>query len=108
MNKQETAEYNKGVLVGAFLMSLGCITQGYLYNDLALIQIFSILFFISAPTYLGFIKKKQKNRLVWKILIILAVLAIIIGAVFNSGLLSGIFGLLGLWPVHLFYKNIQE
>lgn len=99
------SEYNNGVLVGAFLSSLGCITQGYLYDDVVLIQISAIILFIGATNYLRFIRKKQENPLAWKILIILTMLAIFIGAVFNSGFLSWVFGLSGLWPIRLFYKN---
>lgn len=99
------AEYNTGVQVIAFLASVGCVTQGLVYDNISFAQLSGMLLLISSRTLFKFVKNRNENALVLKILISLTVLAIIIGALFDSGLLSWIFGFLGIWPVQLFYKD---
>ena len=100
--------YNRGVLTFSFLFSLGGLTQGLLYNDVYFTKMFSMMLLVTIPTFFKYYMiRKQKVR-VFKIFLLLSVTAVILGALFDSGIVSCIFSFTGLWVAHLFFEEADE
>ena len=98
-------EYNRSVLTLSFLFALGGLTQGLLYDDVAFKAIFSVMLLTSSPIFFGYYMVRKTKARVFKIFLSLSVTAIILGALFNSGIVSSLFSFSGLWVTHLLLEE---
>ncbi|MFT5880156.1 MAG: hypothetical protein ACI86X_001283 [Moritella sp.] len=99
------SQYNTSVLTSAFLFTLGCLTQGLIYNDIFFIKFFSMCLVMTFPICFKFYRARQKNAKSFRMLLSLSAAAVILGAVFNSGLVSSAFGFTGIWVTSLLFEK---
>ncbi len=101
------SRYNKAVLTSSFLFSLGGLTQGLLYNNIFFIKMFTMMLVITVPTFFDFYVVRKDKAKVFKIFILLSLIAVILGAVFDSGVVSSIFSFTGIWVTNLLFEEID-